>query len=176
MKRLFFSFVLMGGVLVCAAESPRVFPKGKLPDDIRLKPLKDLNGHFPFKVPATLEAWKKRKAELQMRVQVATGLYPMPARTPLNAVIHGKVKRPGFTAEKVYFESVPGFYVTGILFRPEKAKGKLPAILCPHGHGGRLQMHSEAKVLDEIKNWCRKIQGIGSYAQGSPVGYLGTFG
>ncbi len=161
MKRLFFSFVLMGGVLVCAAESPRVFPKGKLPDDIRLKPLKDLNGHFPFKVPATLEAWKKRKSELQMRVQVATGLYPMPARTPLNAVIHGKVKRPGFTAEKVYFESVPGFYVTGILFRPEKAKGKLPAILCPHGHGGRLQMHSEAKVLDEIKIGAEKFKESG---------------
>jgi len=50
MKRFFFSFVLMGGVLVCAAESPRVFPKGKLPDDIRLKPLKDLNGgvHYTY--------------------------------------------------------------------------------------------------------------------------------
>jgi len=151
----------MAGVLVCAAESPRVFPKGKLPDDTRLKPLKDLNGHFPFKVPATLEAWKKRKAELQMQVQVATGLYPMPARTPLNAVIHGKVKRPGFTAQKVYFESVPGFYVTGILFRPEGEKGKLPAILCPHGHGGRLQMHSEAKVLDEIKIGAEKFKESG---------------
>ncbi|SVE08260.1 uncharacterized protein METZ01_LOCUS461114, partial [marine metagenome] len=151
MKRLFFSFALMGGVLICAAESPQVFPKGKLPDDSRLKPLKDLNGHFPFKVPATLGQWEKRKAELQLRVQVATGLFPMPARTPLNAVIHGKVKRDGFTAEKIYFESVPGFYVTGILFRPEETKGKIPAILCPHGHGGRLQMHSESKVLDEIK-------------------------
>jgi len=151
----------MVGTLVCAAESPRVFPEGKLPNDVRLKPLKDLNGHFPFKVPATLEAWKKRKAELQMRVQVATGLFPMPARTPLNAVIHGKVKRDGFTAEKVYFESVPGFYVTGILFRPEGVKGKIPAILCPHGHGGRLQTHSEAKVLDEIKIGSEKFKESG---------------
>ena len=131
MKRLVFSFALLGGVLVCAAEAPRVFPEGKLPDDARLKPLKDLNGHFPFTVPATLKEWEQRKAELRQRVLVATGLYPMPARTPLNAVIHGKVKHDGFTSEKVYFESVPGFFVTGILFRPDgaNAKGRRPAVL-----------------------------------------------
>jgi len=37
------------------AEEPRVFPQGQQPDDIRLKPLKDLNGHFSFAVPKTLE-------------------------------------------------------------------------------------------------------------------------
>jgi hypothetical protein len=49
MKRVFLSVALMGGVLFCVAEAPRVFPEGKLPDDIRLKPLKDLNGHFPLR-------------------------------------------------------------------------------------------------------------------------------
>jgi len=158
MKRLVFSLAVLGGVLVCAAEAPRVFPKGKLPDDVRLKPLKDLNGHFPFTVPKTLKAWKARKAELRQRVLVANGLYPMPAKTPLNAVIHGKVTHDGFTSEKVYFESVPGFFVTGILFRPTaKAKGKRPAVLCPHGHGGRLQTHSEAKVVQQIRIGAEKF-------------------
>ena len=139
-----------------------VFPKGKLPDDARLKPLKDLNGHFPFAVPKTLKAWEARKAELQRRVLVATGLHPMPAKTPLNAVIHGKTTHDGFTAEKVYFESVPGFYVTGILFRPTaKAKGKQPAVLCPHGHGGRLQTHSESRILQEIKVGAEKFKESG---------------
>ena len=158
MRRLVFSLAVLGGVLVCAAEAPRVFPKGKLPDDVRLKPLKDLNGHFPFTVPKTLKAWRARKAELRQRVLVANGLYPMPAKTPLNAVIHGKVTHDGFTSEKVYFESVPGFYVTGILFRPTaKAKGKRPAVLCPHGHGGRLQTHSEAKVVQQIRIGAEKF-------------------
>lgn len=161
MKNVFLSLALMGGVFFCAAESPRIFPEGKLPDDIRLKPLKDLNGHFPFAVPATLKKWEARKAELRRRVLVATGLYPMPARTPLNAVIHGKVKRDGFTAEKVYFESVPGFFVTGILFRPEGAKGRRPAVLCPHGHGGRLQTHSESAILNEIKIGAEKFMESG---------------
>ncbi|MDG1833121.1 MAG: alpha/beta hydrolase family protein, partial [Verrucomicrobiota bacterium] len=158
MKRILISCCAFAFVAVVLAQAPRVFTEGQLPNDVRLKPLKDLNGHFPFKVPATLGQWEKRKAELQLRVQVSTGLFPMPARTPLNAVIHGKVKRDGFTAEKIYFESVPGFYVTGILFRPEKTKGRIPAILCPHGHGGRLQMHSEAKVLDEIKIGAEKYK------------------
>ena len=161
MKRILISCCVFVFVAVVVAQAPRVFTEGQLPKDIRLKSLKDLNGHFPFKVPATLGQWEKRKAELQLRVQVATGLFPMPARTPLNAVIHGKVKRDGFTAEKIYFESVPGFYVTGILFRPEGTKGKIPAILCPHGHGGRLQMHSEAKVLDEIKIGAEKFKESG---------------
>jgi len=158
MKRLFFTFALMGGVLVCAAKSPRVFPKGKLPDDARLKPLKDLNGHFPFKVPATLEAWEKRSAELRRRILVANGLFPLPKRTPLNAVIHGKVKRPGFTAQKVYFESMPGYYVTGLLFRPEgKARAKRPAVLCPHGHGGRLMDAGVEGVKKYLKSGAEKF-------------------
>ena len=121
------------------AQAPRVFPVGTQPDDVRLKPLKDLNGFFPFDVPENLELWKQRADELRMRVLVSNGLWPMPAKTPLNAVIHGKSVRDGFTVEKVYFESMPGFYVTGLLFRPENPKpGKLPAVLSPHGHGGRL--------------------------------------
>lgn len=115
-------------------------------------PLKDLNGFFPFEVPETLEAWEERAAHLRQRVLVANGLWPMPDKTPLNAVIHGKVERPGFTVEKVYFESMPGFFVTGLLFRPENPPEgkKLPAVLCPHGHGGRLQDHGVEGVRKHI--------------------------
>ena len=133
------------------AKAPRVFPEGQRPDDARLKPLKDLNGFFPFEVPKSLDAWEKRAAELRLRILVATGLYPLPPKTPLNAVIHSKFERPGFTVEKVYFESYPGLYVTGLLFRPSNPPpGKLPAVLSPHGHGGRLQDHGLAGVRREI--------------------------
>lgn len=118
---------------------PAVLPAGRTLQDIRLAPPKDLNGYFPFVVPESREAWSKRAEELRRRILVATGLWPMPPRTPLNAVIHGKVEREGFTVEKVYFEAVPGFYVTGMLFRPTGRQGPFPGVLCPHGHGGRLQ-------------------------------------
>jgi len=64
----------------------------------------------------------------------------MPERTPLNAVIFGALKHPDYTVSKVYFESLPGFYVTGNLYRPV-GRGPFPAILSPHGHWpyGRLE-------------------------------------
>ncbi len=70
------------------ADGPRVYPEGEIPKDSRLGALKDLNGYFPFEVPATVDAWNERSKELKQRVLVATGLWPMPQRTPLNPVIH----------------------------------------------------------------------------------------
>lgn len=116
------------------ADALRVLPAGAKPKDKRLEPLKDLNGYFPFKPSATSEEWAKRADRVRRQTKVATGLWPMPAKTPLNAVVHGKVDRPEYTVEKVFFESYPGFYVTGNLYRPKGRNGKLPGVLCPHGH------------------------------------------
>ena len=88
-------------------------------------------------------------------------------RTPLNAVVHGKIKRPGFTVEKVYFESVPGFHVTGLLFRPagENARpgARYPAVLSPHGHGGRLMDLGEEGVLKKIETGSEKFVDSGRF-------------
>ncbi len=147
MNPLLVSLLCLSLVAPCWSQSPQIYPDGSLPDDSRLLPLKDLNGFFPFHVPDNLEAWEDRAAELRQRILVANGLWPMPEKTPLNAVIHGKSSRPGFTIEKVYFESFPGLFVTGLLFRPENPPaGKLPAVLSPHGHGGRLQDHGEKGI------------------------------
>ena len=40
-----------------SAQPPRALPAGKLPDDVRLQPLKDLDGYFPFTPPKTPEEW-----------------------------------------------------------------------------------------------------------------------
>jgi hypothetical protein len=96
-----------------------------------------LNGYFPFKPPASKEEWMKRRQQVREQVLVANGLWPMPAKTSLHPFIHGKVRREGYTIEKVYFASLPGFYVSGNLYRPTAAPppgGKYPAILSPHGH------------------------------------------
>ena len=160
------------------ADAPRVFPKGKHPNDARLQAPKDLNGFFPFAVPANLKAWEKRAADLKQRVLVANGLWPMPKRTPLNAIIHGKVTRPGFTVEKVYFESVPGLYVTGLLFRPaDIPKGKqAPAVLSPHGHGGRLMDLGEKGVLKQIEEGGEKYADSGRFPKVARCATLARLG
>lgn len=80
----------------------------------------------------TLEEWKNRQAAVKKKLLEIIG--PFPDKTPLNAKITGRIKRPAFTVEKIIFESMPGFYVTGALFIPKKRKGKVPAILFTSGH------------------------------------------
>lgn len=89
----------------------------------------------------TRDAWLARAAELRQQILVSAGIWPTPAKQPIKAVIFDKLDRGDFTIEKVYFESYPGFYVTGNLYRPKNPTGKLPAVLCPHGHWayGRLE-------------------------------------
>ncbi|MEN9674317.1 MAG: hypothetical protein RIS76_213, partial [Verrucomicrobiota bacterium] len=105
------------------AESP-----GTVPRDIRLESLKDLDGYFPFNPPATTPEWGSRAEHVRRQIQVAMGLWPMPTRNPLNPQIHGRVDQGEYTVEKVYFESLPGFFVTGNLYRPARIQGKIPAV------------------------------------------------
>jgi dienelactone hydrolase len=137
---------------LAAAAAPRALPAGQLPNDPRLAPPKDLNGYFPFTPPTSKDAWPARADFARRQMNVALGLWPMPTKTPLNAVIHGKIEKDEYTVEKVYFESAPGFFVTGNLYRPKGKTGKVPAVLFAHGHwrDARLSEGTEDAVRKEI--------------------------
>ena len=62
------------------------------------------------------------------------GLWPTPARTPLEARVTATIERPDFVVENVLFQSSPGLYVTGNLYRPKEVTSPLPAILYVCGH------------------------------------------
>ncbi len=155
---LFRSLLVVCASLACWAvwaDAPRVLPAGQVPNDKRLEKLVDLNGYFPFTPSSTKEEWQKRAEQVRRRVLVATGLWPMPERTPANAVLHGKIDRDGYTVEKVYLESWPGHFVTGNLYRPKGASGKRPGVLCPHGHwpNGRFTdagLEATRKAISEV--------------------------
>ncbi len=65
------------------------------------------------------------------------GLWPLPEKTPLCDTVTGTVERGEVSIEKLHFQSRPGLYVTGNLYRPKKISGKLPSILYVCGHSGR---------------------------------------
>jgi len=147
---------------VALAEPPCVLPPGEVPKDIRLGPLKDLDGYFPFSPPKAVDDWNERAERVRRRMRVALGLWPMPTRTPLNAVIHGKIDREDYTVEKVYFESYPGFCVTGSLYRPKGAPGKRPGVLSPHGHWANGRFHDSG--LENVRK--EIIQGAERFEEG----------
>ncbi len=86
------------------------------------------------------DAWKRRAAYIREHVLASAGLLPMPERTPLRAREFGTLQHADYSVSKVYFESLPGFLVTGNVYRPV-GQGPFPGILSPHGHfaGGRLE-------------------------------------
>src|SRR6516225_830670 len=47
------------------------------------------------------EEWEKRRPELRRQFLEMMGLWPLPARTDLNAVVTGKVDAENFTIEKL---------------------------------------------------------------------------
>ena len=81
--------------------------------------------------------WQQRREEYRRQFLYMVGLWPLPERTPLDATVTGTLDRGEFVVEKLHFQSRPGLYVTGNLYRPKKAEGKLPAVLYVCGHGGR---------------------------------------
>lgn len=81
------------------------------------------------------DEWKSRRPELQRRLLEMLCLDPSPERTDLHAEVRGVVEHPDFVVEKFVFQSSPGLYVTGDLYRPKTVAKPLPAILYVCGHG-----------------------------------------
>ncbi len=151
MKFSALSSVALAGLLLAASlpsalladtAGPRVLPKGQRPDDSRLGEMITLHDYHPLRPVETAEQWKVRSQEIRRRILVGSGLWPMPEKTPLNTVIHSRKDMGDYTVENVFFESLPGHFVCGNLYRPAgpslkiglNKDGKRPAALCPHGH------------------------------------------
>ncbi|MCH2180223.1 MAG: acetylxylan esterase [Mariniblastus sp.] len=121
--------------------------------DPRTETPRTLNGYFPFEPPESQAEWNARAERMRSQLKMSLGLVPEPTRTPLNPVVHTPIDMGEYTVEHVYFESVPGFFVTGNLYKPKQGRALAPGILCPHGHhrDGRFLKASPAEIDAQIK-------------------------
>ena len=89
----------------------------------------------------TKEDWSAKKPAWQEEFHHMLGLSPMPEKTPLEVTITGTLERDGYAVDMLHYQSRPGLYVTGNLYRPSNYKkgDKLPAIfyVCGHARRGR---------------------------------------
>jgi len=83
----------------------------------------------------TPQQWKKRVKEIKAHLLEGADLKKFPKKIALNPVLGDVREFDGYTVQNVAFESLPGVYVTGSLYRPLGKSGKLPGIISPHGHG-----------------------------------------
>lgn len=136
--------ILMAVAALSAAQGAE--EASRPPVDRRMEMVRNTDTVFTMPVYATREAWEEEKETIRRRILLGSGLYPLPEKTPLNEHISGKIERDGYSIEKVYFEAWPGFLVTGNLYRPHPLpEGKIPAVLCPHGHWEHGRLHHDDK-------------------------------
>jgi len=83
---------------------------------------------------ASRDSWEKVRAQRLEELRFMLGLLPWPDRTPLNVQVNGTLDRDQYTIEKIAFESMPRFYVTGNLYLPKGTNGVAPGIIYVCGH------------------------------------------
>lgn len=109
-------------------------------------------------VPATKAEWESRAK--QVRERVTDGIeWKALSRKPIGKpIIHSRKVMDGYTVENVAFESLPGFYVTGNLYRPLAKQKSYAGILCPHGHGN----NPEGRFREQTQKRCATLARMGA--------------
>jgi len=83
--------------------------------------------------------WEAKRPQYLEECFYMLGLSPRPEKAPLRATVTGTLKGDGYEVDMLHYQSRPGLYVTGNLYRPGSATQgeRLPAIFYVCGHSGR---------------------------------------
>jgi dienelactone hydrolase len=103
-----------------------------------------------------LEGWKKRASRIRKGIMDGMRLGDLNIKTPLKPLIRNKRAHEGYTVENVAFESLPGFFVTGNLYRPTRSLPSYAAILSPHGHG------KDPRFKEYVQKRCASLARMGA--------------
>lgn len=109
-------------------------------------------------VPASKLAWETRAEKIKAQIRTGMELETIPAKPKSTPIIHSKRTMDGYTIENVAFESLPGIYVTGNLYRPIRKQKSYAGILCPHGHGE----NPHGRFRDQTQIRCATLARMGA--------------
>jgi hypothetical protein len=94
-----------------------------------------------------LESWEKRATIIRNGILEGMKFNQMPKVTnDIRLIVTNTHNEDGYIVENVAFESFPGFYVTGNIYRPSVPGKKCAAILSPHGHWANRRFMAEAQA------------------------------
>ena len=131
-----------------------------VPETLMLDYYQQLAAGLPrnHQVPRTKQAWESRRIELREQLWRSLGDFPQQDRPRLNARVTGTLDHGDHVVQKVVYESLPGLYVTALVYVPKEIEGRVPAVLCVNGHW------REAKTAALIQKRCMGLARLGVIA------------
>jgi hypothetical protein len=109
---------------------------------------------------SNLAEWKARAKRVREGILRGAELTPLPRKRPLKRIVHSRRRYDGYTVQNAAFESLPGVFVTGNLYRPRRARGPFAAILCPHGHWGKPENYG--RFRENMQRRCAALARMGA--------------
>jgi len=106
---------------------------------------------FVTPLPQGSEVWDKQKPVLRSKISKLFGDLP-PLFIP-EPTIHSRDQRSGYTLEKFTFVNGVGDTVYGYTLIPKGHKGRGPAILYNHYHGGQYKLGKEGLLTRAYQNY-----------------------
>ena len=103
-----------------------------------------------------LDGWNKRATRIRKGIVDGLGLSTLNVKTQIKPIIRNKRVHDGYTVENVAFESLPGFFVTGNLYRPTRSLSSYAGILSPHGHG------KDPRFKEYVQKRCASLARMGA--------------
>jgi uncharacterized protein len=79
-------------------------------------------------------------------------------RQPMKMIRTGIYEGKGYTVENIALETLPGYYLTGNLYRPTRKLPSIAGILCPHGH-----FHDpDGRFQEQMQKRCATLARMGA--------------
>lgn len=102
-------------------------------------------------------SWQQRAALIRRGILDGAELRNMPHQ-PLTILKTGSHHEQGYTVENIAILTLPGYYLTGNLYRPDDSLTAMPGILSPHGH-----FHNpDGRFQDDQQRLCATLALMGA--------------
>lgn len=108
----------------------------------------------------TKEQWLERAEIIKQGILNGADLNPFPSKMPLKPRYTNERKYNGYSVKNVAIESLPGVFVTGSLYLPEKTNKKMAGILCTHGHWSKPEDYGRYRA--DMQNRCASFARMGA--------------
>lgn len=101
--------------------------------------------------------WERRAALIREGILQGAELEHMPHQ-PLTIIRTGFHQQQGYTVENIAIETLPGYYLTGNLYRPAESLSPMAGVLSPHGHFD----HPDGRFQEQQQRLCATLARLGA--------------